>query len=79
MNVRVLFFGATSNLVGLRELELNVGKRSSVGTVLDQLFLVHSTLSNHQLLVSVNEEYAELQTLLNEGDEVAIFTAVSGG
>lgn len=79
MNVRVLFFGATANIVGLRELDLTVGGATTVRAVTDQLSWDHSTLSNHKLLVSVNEEYSDADTLLNDGDEIAIFTAVSGG
>jgi len=36
-------------------------------------------LRSHKLLVAVNQEYAGDAMPLKDGDEVAIFTAVSGG
>jgi molybdopterin converting factor subunit 1 len=79
MRVKVLFFGATADVVGSRELETSVAEKATAKSVIDQLSKHHPTLAKHQLLVAINEEYAEPDTILIDGDELALFTAVSGG
>ena len=38
-----------------------------------------SALSNPQLIISVNQEISDLNTLIKLGDEVAFFPPVAGG
>ena len=79
MSVKVLFFGATADAVSSRELEMSVDEKATAKSIIDQLSQQHPTLAKHQLLIAVNEEYADPDTVLNDGDELALFTAVSGG
>lgn len=79
MKYQVLFFGATADAVGSRELELTAEETTTAGALINRLSQQHSALARHKLLIAVNEEYADTDTILNDGDEVAIFTAVSGG
>ena len=79
MKFQVLFFGATADAVGSRELELNLDEETTAKALIDQLSQQHPTLADHKLLIAVNEEYADPGTILNDGDEIALFTAVSGG
>lgn len=79
MRMTVFFFGATAEAVGSREFELSADETTTAGSLIDQLSQHHSALAKHKLLIAVNEEYADADTVLNDGDEVALFTAVSGG
>lgn len=79
MDVTVLFFGAIADAVGSRELELTTDETTTAKSLIDQLSQQHPALGKHKLLIAVNEEYADADTALNDGDEVALFTAVSGG
>lgn len=79
MKVKLLFFGATADAVGSRELELTDEESATARSVIDQLSRHHPNLASHKLLIAVNEEYADPDTILNNGDELALFTAVSGG
>jgi molybdopterin converting factor small subunit len=79
MKINVLLFGATADAVGSRELELSIEETATAKSAIDQLSRQHATLAKHQLLIAVNEEYADPGTILNDGDELALFTAVSGG
>ena len=79
MEICVLFFGATADAVGNREIRLNIGRDETVADVLRHIRTSHTPLAKMKLLSSVNEEYAELHRRLIEGDRVALFTAVSGG
>lgn len=78
-SVRVFFFGATAAAVKLRERRLDLDRIENVGDALNKLVKLYPRLSDHRLLVALNEEYVSPETTLEEGDELAIFTAVSGG
>ena len=79
MNLTILFFGATADAVGSRELELSIEETATAGSIIDQLTQQHPALAKHKLLIAINEEYADADTILADGDELALFTAVSGG
>jgi molybdopterin converting factor small subunit len=79
MKVRVLFFGATASSVGTRELDAVLDEPKSPADILSELATDHPDLKSHKLLFAVNEEYVDSNRPLNDGDELAIFTAVSGG
>ena len=78
-SVKILFFGATAEAAGTREEALELNDISNVDDAVRTLLDRHPRLSTHKLLIAVNEEYASPETLLNNGDELAVFTAVSGG
>ena len=80
MKIRVLFFGATADLVGKREVDATLGDdAASPVDVVHWLAVEHPGLGARRLLFAVNEEYVTPTTRLNDGDELAIFTPVSGG
>ena len=79
MTVKVLLFGTTADAVGSRELELAGDHETTTKSLVNQLSQRYPALSSHKLLIAVNEEYVDADTILKDGDEIAIFTAVSGG
>jgi molybdopterin converting factor small subunit len=79
MKVRVLFFGATADETATRSIDLAVENAAKVGDTLDQLLSRFPKLGGHKLRFAVNQEYVAHDQILSEGDELAVFTAVSGG
>jgi molybdopterin converting factor small subunit len=79
MKVQVLFFGATAEAVGEREIEFDLAEQTKAGDVLRQIFGQFPQLKQHSLLFALNQEYANGDEIIRSGDELAIFTAVSGG
>lgn len=79
MRVRVLFFGATAALVGMRDIETTIDSSDSPADILKRFTAMYPELGSRRMLIAVNEEYVTEDSKLREGDEVAIFTAVSGG
>lgn len=79
MFVKILFFGATADVIGAREIAESAQENESVGSVLDRLLSKYPKLADHKLLIAVNEEYSDHDRQVVEGDELAVFTAVSGG
>ena len=79
MQVRVLFFGATADEAGMRSVELPIEDSTSAGSAFDEILRTFPKLNSHKLLFAVNQEYVAKDHILLDGDELAIFTAVSGG
>ena len=81
MHVKVLFFASIKDIVGSRELSMDIPAGSTVKSLLDRLEKSYPKIRPYRpiVLVSVNEEYAQMETPVGEGDEVAIFPPVSGG
>jgi molybdopterin converting factor small subunit len=78
MKIKVLFFGATADAAGKREMMFKTSA-SDAGSALSEIVGTMPSLATHKLLFAVNEAYVDRSAILNEGDELAIFTAVSGG
>ena len=79
MSVRILFFGATADVTGEREIEIESVHPTTSRNVFDQIVATYPSLSTHRLLFSVNQQYSSGDEIVSDGDELAIFTAVSGG
>lgn len=78
MTIKLLFFGATADIAGKREMLLETSAES-VDAAFREIIEAYPALSRHKLLFAVNENYADGLEEINDGDELAIFTAVSGG
>lgn len=75
----VLFFGATAALAGRRRMEFSFDEEIRAGDVYEKVLAEHPSLKSHSLHLSVNQQFANGDEMLKDGDELAIFTAVSGG
>lgn len=83
INVKVLFFGATADSVGEREVEISLAENLNAENALEKIFDEFPSLAKNYdkkfLHFSVNQEYANGNEIIKDGDELAVFTAVSGG
>ncbi|MFM8440875.1 MAG: MoaD/ThiS family protein [Acidobacteriota bacterium] len=79
LHLTVLFFAAAADASGLRSRPVRLQKGATVADVLSFVRAEYPALGSQRLLTAVNEEYAPSDRLLVEGDEIALFTAVSGG
>lgn len=79
MKVHVLFFGATADTVGEREIEIDLEDETKAQTAFAAVLEKFPQLNKHSLLFAVNQEYVKGDETIQNGDELAIFTAVSGG
>jgi molybdopterin converting factor small subunit len=79
MSARVLFFGATANIANKRETDVVVENGLTATGVLEAIVSQIPDLASHKLHISLNQQYADGDELVRDGDELAIFTAVSGG
>ena len=81
VQVRLLFFASIKDIVGARQIEVEIPSGTTVGKLLELLEEKYPRLAGYRsiLLTSVNEEYAKPEATIADGDEVAIFPPVSGG
>jgi molybdopterin converting factor small subunit len=79
MRVEVLFFGATAEIAGMRKIEVSLDQEKEASQIFASILDKYPRLKDNKLLFSINQEYASGDELLKDGDELAIFTAVSGG
>lgn len=79
MKIRLLFFAAIADRTGLRSKEIDVPDGSRIGHLGEFVLNEYPPLANLRLIYAVNQEYVSPNQLLNEGDEIAVFTPVSGG
>jgi molybdopterin converting factor small subunit len=76
--VRIRFFGTTADVVGKHEIPM-LTEDTTVAAIADRLLLDYPSLARLDLKFAVNQEYASTDSPVGWMDELAIFTAVSGG
>ena len=79
MPITVLFFGATADIAGNRRVEIEIPPEATASDIFEKFLTDYPRLRPHPLLFSVNQQYSTGTEALRDGDEIAIFTAVSGG
>src|SRR6476646_6402619 len=78
--VTVLFFGAARDIEGHTEMEVSLSA-ANAGNALEELLEKFPELRRfgRSLLFAVNQEYAQPDREIKDGDELAVFPPVSGG
>jgi molybdopterin synthase catalytic subunit len=78
--VTVLFFGAARDIAGHTEMEVSLSA-ANAGNALEELLERFPELRRfgRSLLFAVNQEYAQPDREIKDGDELALFPPVSGG
>ena len=80
MKIQLLFFGITTDLVGMNSTSFDISVNATVKELKEQLIDEFSTLKNiDQFAIAVNESYANDDLIIVENDVVAIIPPVSGG
>lgn len=81
MNIRVLFFAAHRDLLGTETADATLPEGATVADLLSGLRTRGQPWDRlpQRLAVAVNRSYASDDTVLHEGDEVAVIPPVAGG
>lgn len=81
MKVRVQFYAQLRDLVGMRELDIELSERATVRDLLDEIYARFPALRPHDksILVGAGVEFVDRNHALKPGDEIAIMPPVQGG
>jgi MoaD family protein len=81
MKVRVQFYAQLRDLVGMRELELELPVGATVRDLLNQLYVERPVLDAHDnsILIGAGLEFVDRNYKLNPGETIAIMPPVQGG
>lgn len=79
MKVRVLLFAGLRDLFKESEIDLSLPEGSTLKDLEDKLFADKKNGHWKSIHYAVNETYADIETKLKDGDEVAFLPMVSGG
>lgn len=81
MKVRLLFFAVLRDIAGTDERELVLGEGTTPRDVWQSLRKEFAKLSDYAEppMTAINEEYAEPNATLHDGDELAFIPPVAGG
>jgi molybdopterin synthase sulfur carrier subunit len=80
MKIRILFFAEAKRAVGLAETDLDVDgvNISDLKEILKERFPSINDILERSVF-AVNKEYVQSQTLLKDGDTIAVIPPVEGG
>lgn len=81
ITVRVLFFGAARDATGHEEIEVALNSPANTESARTEILSQYPDLQRfgNSLLFAVNQEYAQPEREIHDGDELALFPPVSGG
>lgn len=81
MKIKILYFAAIREKVGKGSEELEATEGETLNDIMGKLKSRYPIIAdmNESLLVAVNREYSKRETVLKNGDEVALIPPVSGG
>jgi molybdopterin synthase sulfur carrier subunit len=78
MQIQVLLFASLRERFGQASLQLDLDSATSVGGVWEQISGNNKRLPD-RVLCAVNQQFADHEVMLCEGDEVAFFPPITGG
>ncbi len=81
MRVKVKLFARLRDITGAPELGCEVAPGATIGSVWRQLVADFPELASYERSISsaVNADYARMDQMVRDGDEVAFLPPVSGG
>ena len=81
MKLRVQFYAQLRDLVGVRELDIDVAGDSTIQDLLEQIYTQRPKLRAHDksILIGAGVEFVDRNYKVKPGDEISIMPPVQGG
>jgi MoaD family protein len=81
MKIHVQFYAQLRDLVGMRELDLDVAEGATVRDLLEEIYAQQPALRSHDksILIGAGVEFVDRNYELKPNEEIAIMPPVQGG
>ncbi|MCH7618587.1 MAG: molybdopterin converting factor subunit 1 [Candidatus Marinimicrobia bacterium] len=81
MKVKLLLFASLKDIAGRRDLEMELDDGSTLQQVTEKLASLYPEIGRMQnsVRIAINQEFADENIPLNNGDEIAFLPPMSGG
>ena len=81
MTIKLKFFAILHDLAGVRDATLQLPEGATVSIASDAIARQFPVIAKHlpRIAFAVNQEYRNRDTVLRDGDEIALIPPVSGG
>jgi molybdopterin converting factor small subunit len=81
MKVRAQFYAQLRDLVGSREMDIDLAEEATVGDLLDQIYAQQPKLRAHDksILIGAGVEFVDRNYKLSPEEEISIMPPVQGG
>jgi MoaD family protein len=81
MKIRMQFYAQLRDLTGIHEQDFDLAEGSTVGDLLDEIYLQHPALRTHDksILIGAGVEFVDRNYRPKAGDEISIMPPVQGG
>jgi molybdopterin converting factor small subunit len=81
MKIHVQFYAQLRDLVGMRELDLDVAEGATVHDLLEEIYAQQPALRSHDksILIGASVEFVDRYYELKPNEEIAIMPPVQGG
>jgi len=81
MNIHVQFYAQLRDLIGSREMEIDLAEDATVRDLLEKIYSKQPALRCHDksILIGAGVEFVDRNYALKPGDEIAIMPPVQGG
>jgi MoaD family protein len=81
MKVRVQFYAQLHDLVGMRELDVDLAEGATVHDLLEKIYAQQPALRLHDksILIGAGVEFVDRDYELKQGEEISIMPPVQGG
>ena len=81
MKVTVLFFASLKEISGENSVELELEENATADSVKLKIISIYPKMEPllNYVRIAINQEFADAETVINDGDELAILPPVSGG
>jgi MoaE-MoaD fusion protein len=81
IRISILYFATVKDATGIRMELIDLSNDTSIREMLSKISIIYPKLKHilNNIQISVNYRIVDLNTVLKEGDEVALLPPISGG